>query len=230
MRKFTSLITLMFVAVAALQAQTTDYPFTLTQPGEEPVLYYIYSGRDGNGGKSEYVFESRIPWKETVEEVQISRADPRCPLEQFWYFVEAADGNIKIASALDNKLITVANTNDAAKCTKVISEDEITNEYCTWILNCTNGYYAFQTSDKRTFLSHNGNWSTAGSRMGLYNANGSADEGSRVFFEAAPEGVTSGIVNVTTDKKETIFDLTGRQIEQITVPGIYIINGKKVIR
>ena len=230
MRRFTSLITLMLVAVATLHAQTADYPFTITQPGEEPVLYYIYSGRDGNGGKGNYVFENRTPWGATVEEVQISLADPRYPLEQFWYFVKADDGNIKIVSALDNKIITVANTNDAAKCTKVLSEDDITTEYCTWILDCTNGFYAFQTSDKRTFLSHNGNWSTAGSRMGLYNANGSADEGSRVFFEPAPTGVTSNIGNIYDSKEEVIFDITGRRIKQITVPGIYIINGKKVIR
>ena len=230
MRKFTSLITLMLVAVATLHAQTADYPFTITQPGEEPVLYYIYSGRDGNGGKGSYVFENRTPWGATVEEVQISLADPRYPLEQFWYFVKADDGNIKIVSALDNKIITVANTNDAAKCTKVLSEDNITTEFCTWILDCTNGYYAFQTSDKRSFLSHNGNWSTAGSRMGLYNANGSADEGSRVFFEPAPTGVTSNIGNIYDSKEEVIFDITGRRIKQITVPGIYIINGKKVIR
>ena len=118
MRRFTSLITLMLVAVATLHAQTADYPFTITQPGEEPVLYYIYSGRDGNGGKGSYVFENRTPWGATVEEVQISLADPRYPLEQFWYFVQAADGNIKIVSAYDNKIVTVANTNDAAKCTK----------------------------------------------------------------------------------------------------------------
>lgn len=228
MKALSSIFSMMLLAVGTLQAQTNDYPFTLTQPGEEPILYYIYSGRDGNGNKGEYVFESRVPFGQTVQEVQISRPDPRYPLEQFWYFTEASDGNFKIVSAYDNKVVTVASTKDAPKCTQMLSEDEITTESYTWILDCTNGCYAFQTSDKRTFLSHNGNWATAGARMGLYNANGSKDEGSRVFFEEAP--AEAGIIDITVSKENSIFDLTGRKVERITAPGIYIINGKKVMR
>jgi hypothetical protein len=28
---------------------------------------------------------------------------------------------------------------------------------------------------------------------------------------------------------KTIYDLTGRRVENITAPGIYIVNGKKVL-
>ena len=40
----------------------------------------------------------------------------------------------------------------------------------------------------------------------------------------------TGINDVETEnvKVKNIFDLTGRRIEAITAPGIYIINGKKV--
>lgn len=66
--------------------------------------------------------------------------------------------------------------------------------------------------------------------MGLYNANGSKDEGSRVFFEAAPEGIVTGITAITTETKKEIqgiYTITGQKINRIEQPGIYIINGKK---
>ena len=41
---------------------------------------------------------------------------------------------------------------------------------------------------------------------------------------------TTGIEEVKGENGEvkTIFDLTGRRVEDITAPGIYIVNGKKV--
>ena len=43
---------------------------------------------------------------------------------------------------------------------------------------------------------------------------------------------TTGVENVVVENSvETIYDLTGRRVEEITVPGIYIVNGvKRVIR
>ena len=41
---------------------------------------------------------------------------------------------------------------------------------------------------------------------------------------------TTGVENVVVENSvETIFDLTGRRVEAITAPGIYIVNGKKVL-
>ena len=42
---------------------------------------------------------------------------------------------------------------------------------------------------------------------------------------------TTGISEVTTENGEVkaIYDLTGRRVEAITVPGVYIVNGKKVL-
>ncbi len=232
MRKIFTLIAFLYVSLASVQAQTKDYPFTLTQEGEEPVLYYIYSGRDGNGGKSSYVFTNITPWGSSKQSLCINNQDPRYPLNQFWYFMEAEDGNIMIISAEDNKIVTVKNSRDAAKCTEMQSRENRTNEFYTWILDYTNGCYAFKTSDGKTFLSHNGSWSSGGQEMGLYNANGSKDEGSRVFFEAAPEGVSTGIIVSVPDSKELvkgIYTITGQKIERIERPGIYIVNGKKTL-
>jgi hypothetical protein len=41
---------------------------------------------------------------------------------------------------------------------------------------------------------------------------------------------TTGIENVEVENEvKAIFDLTGRRVEEITAPGIYIVNGKKVL-
>ena len=39
----------------------------------------------------------------------------------------------------------------------------------------------------------------------------------------------TGIYNVSGESVNVIYGLTGRRVEQITAPGIYIINGKKVL-
>lgn len=233
MKKISTLFALLLLMVTtSVQAQTKNYPFELTEEGKAPVLYYIFSGRDGNGGMSDYAFSNIVPWGKEIPALCLNRQDPRYPLYQFWYFMEAEDGNIMIISAEDNRMVTVPNTNDAAKCTEMQSKGELTNKYYTWSLDYTNGCYAFKTSDGKTFLSHNGSWSTAGQVMGLYNANGSKDEGSRIFFQPAPEGVVSGIVAVKPEagKPATgIFTLSGQKVDKVSTPGIYILNGKKTI-
>ena len=68
--------------------------------------------------------------------------------------------------------------------------------------------------------------------MGLWNADGSKDEGTRVFFEAAPEGVSTGIKAVKVQGNETsktIYTLSGQKQSSATRPGIYVVNGKKTI-
>ena len=67
--------------------------------------------------------------------------------------------------------------------------------------------------------------------MGLYNANGHDDEGSRVFFQALPlEDYPAGIIPTIAPKQvKGIYTLTGLRINSITSPGLYIIDGKKVV-
>ncbi|MBR4849182.1 MAG: hypothetical protein IKV07_07515, partial [Bacteroidaceae bacterium] len=42
---------------------------------------------------------------------------------------------------------------------------------------------------------------------------------------------TTGVEEVKTENGEVkaIYDLTGRRVENVTAPGIYIVNGKKVL-
>lgn len=229
MKRISTLLILLLILSTFMMAQTNDYPFTITKEGETPTLYYIYSGRDGGGNKSGYVFTNVTPWGATKPALCINNQDPRFPLNQFWYFMEAEDGNIMIISAEDNRMVTVANTNDAPKCTEMQNRIELTNKFYTWILDYTNGCYAFKTADKKTFLSHNGNWQSGGQQMGLYNANGSKDEGSRVFIELAPNGVSTSIKAVKVDtSKSQIYTIQGQKVNDAKQPGLYIANGKKI--
>ena len=230
-----ALMMLTNTAMAQKQAnvEKANYPFELTTDANNPILYYIFSGRDSQGGTAfTYVFANEVPWGDSVNKLQIVRQDPRIPRNQLWYFMEEGEG-VMIISAEDNRMITVAQTTDAPKCTLMQTAEERTNDFYTWILDCTNDCYAFKTSDGKSFLSHNGNWQSSGPQMGLYNADGSKDEGSRVFFEALPkENYPTGIdhnVFVKVNAQNTIYTITGTRINKITAPGIYIINGKKKV-
>lgn len=240
MKHFTRLI-LMFVMFASFgiaQAQsnsrtiTTDFPFEITTDATNPIYYYIYSGRDGQGGPSGFVFSNEIPYKETEYKLNIVYRNPnKIDPCQLWYFMEE-NGCLKIICAADNRMITVPNTNDAPQCVWMQTEQERTNPHYLWKLDIANNYYAFKTSDDRTFLSHNGNWSTAKSQMGLYNANGNDDDGSRVFFEALPKNDYTAIPGISAHpagNNDVIYTICGRRIDKITAPGIYIRNGKKFI-
>ena len=49
---------------------------------------------------------------------------------------------------------------------------------------------------------------------------------------AVKKGSENGIENTVVENKdvvEGIFDLLGRKLDAITVPGLYIVNGKKVV-
>lgn len=233
MKHFTLLLSFFLVALTGVTAQTRatvnteDYPFILTTDPEHPALYYIYSGRDGNGEAGGCVFENSIPWGETEYKVQLMYPNPtKAELTQLWYFMEE-DGKIKIISAADGRMITVANTSDGARKAYTQTEEDRTHAYYLWTLDKTGGYYAFKTSDGKSFLSHNGNWSTGKSMMGLYNADGSRDEGSRVFFELHNDATGISDVKPEREFRHGIFTITGKRIEKITRPGIYIVNGKK---
>ncbi len=57
----------------------------------------------------------------------------------------------------------------------------------------------------------------------------SAANGAASYSFAFGEGTTA-VENVEVEAEaEAIYDLTGRRVEEITVPGIYIVNGKKVL-
>ena len=226
MKKFTFLLTLL-LSLTAAWAQ--DYPFVLTTDPANPALYYIYSGRDGAGQAGGCVFCNEIPYGESKHKLVLMYKNPNnVELTQLWYFMEDENKMLKIISAADGRMITVESTTDGAKKVYMQSPEELTHKYYTWTLDVSGGCYAFKTSDGKTYLSHNGNWTTGGPQMGLYNANGSKDEGSRVFFEACP--TPAAITGVTTDTAvQGTYTISGTRIAKPTAPGVYIIDGKKKV-
>ena len=63
----------------------------------------------------------------------------------------------------------------------------------------------------------------------LFTAVPAAAQGVANFSFRFGEG-TTGIEKVEIrNEKSEIYDLTGRRIEAITAPGIYVVNGKKVL-
>lgn len=225
------LLTSMSVKAQTIKATVSaeDYPFVVTTDASEPELYYIYSGRDGGGVASDFVFVNEIPWGESEPMLQLMYKNPNeVELSQLWYFMEE-NGQIKIISAADGRMVTVPNTSDGPKKAYTQKTENHTHAYYTWILDKTGGYYAFKTSDGKSFLSHNGNWATARSIMGLYNADGSKDEGSRIFFEACSGATDISNSLVDEGKKRVVYTIAGQRIENISAAGVYIINGKKRI-
>ena len=57
-----------------------------------------------------------------------------------------------------------------------------------------------------------------------------ASQGTAAFYGFDWAG-TTGISEVKGENGEvkTIYDLTGRRVEAITAPGIYVVNGRKVL-
>ena len=93
------------------------------------------------------------------------------------------------------------------------------------------GLYKAETTDvstsdgtKKVFLNN------AGKAYLPANAVPAAAQGAANFsFRFEGEG-TTGVENVEVENEvKAIFDLTGRRVEAITAPGIYIVNGKKVL-
>ena len=62
-----------------------------------------------------------------------------------------------------------------------------------------------------------------GSGDPYYNANFTS------AFRIEEVAIETTIENIVVEKEDTIYDLQGRKINKITVPGIYIIGGNKIL-
>lgn len=104
--------------------------------------------------------------------------------------------------------------------TKSVGEEEYQVESLKFVTETPiteAGTYTFTLEDYSVYC-YNANWQqeTTGTLTFTFTFNGSK--------------ITTDIENVETENGEaTIYDLTGRKIEEISESGIYIINGKKVL-
>lgn len=52
----------------------------------------------------------------------------------------------------------------------------------------------------------------------------------RIYFEVDPNSDNSAVETVVADVEDTrIYTITGTQVKDMTVPGIYVKNGRKYI-
>ena len=68
-----------------------------------------------------------------------------------------------------------------------------------------------------------------GDNEGGDNGDGNEGEGDNNEGDNNEEGEDTSINDVEVETSQTIYDLTGRRVNEITKAGIYIINGKKVL-
>ena len=105
-----------------------------------------------------------------------------------------------------------------------VMEGTLKNEYITkeaYVLGKVDGVVGLYKADMK-----GGVWLNNANKAYLPK---SAANGAASYSFAFGEGTTA-VENVEVeDTVKTIYDLTGRRVEEISAPGIYIVNGKKVL-
>ena len=98
-----------------------------------------------------------------------------------------------------------------------------------YVLGCVDGEYGFYKADMNQ-LDGTAWLANAGKAYLPVSALPASAQGAASFSFRFGEG-TTGISEVKGENGEvkTIYDLTGRRIEAITAPGVYIVGGKKVL-
>ena len=131
--------------------------------------------------------------------------------DQIFTIEDAGNGQYYLKSLEGHYIVCRAWNVDGSKEEKTALGFEFTSETEFYITN-TNGYFKVQNIDGVDYPFCDAPLSAAATW---------------VLEEA---GAASGIEDITAgDVVKTIYDLTGRRVENITNAGIYIVNGKKVL-
>ena len=203
-----------YIKALATAIANTEVVYVLKpQSSKNGTIYYYYL-KDVNNGT--YAFVNPDAAGNFANALGVAELDPAN--DNFvWAFVADNRGGFQIYNVgYDAYLYTSSKTPNPLKADK--AEDA--------------GAYLFSVdNDKKALLV------TEGSKY-LYNQGGRGRIATtKTFWKlelvGTEEGSLTSIEEVETEASSTvvegIFDLTGRRIEEITEPGIYIINGQKVL-
>ena len=179
---------------------------------EETIYYYYLKDVD----KDTYAFVNPNATGKYVDALGTGELDTEN--DNFvWAFVKNSKGEFQMYNkGYDAYLYTLSSSPNSLKADKAADASN----------------YVFSVdNDKKALLITEGN-------KYLYNSNGkgriyTSKSYWKIELIGTEEGTLTSIVDVETEAGkpaiEGIFDLTGRKIEEITKPGIYIINGKKTL-
>ena len=130
--------------------------------------------------------------------------------------VNAPAGDYKFTYTTEAATVTESNLNGTLYTTNVAVEGDA---YILATVNNTTALYKVKKNDDGT-LTNNAN------KAYFVLTSGDAAKSFNIRFGEGTTGVEEVVVE---NGVKTIFDLTGRRVESVTVPGIYIVNGKKVL-
>lgn len=219
-------------ATGTTQQNNWSTDFIFEEVSEEEYAGFaasVYEGSNGNYGTLNLPFAVYIPESVTAKGITYNGADENNELVENTLVL---DNNILPAGT--PVLLTAENAGSykflpaPAKGTESIEtgfkgtiDATAVTEDAVYILAFTNG----AGSEIRFFrLDENDNIINANKAYYVHNGGSQA-----LSFSLVWNG-TTGIEEITEQsaKSKDIYDLTGRKVKEITLPGIYIINGKKV--
>ncbi len=151
-------------------------------------------------------------------------------LTQIYNAVPASTGVIlkggSIEATYDNYY-----SGEVTEVTGNLLQGTMTNTYISeeaYVLGCVDGEYGFYKADMNQ-LDGTAWLANAGKAYLPVSALPASAQGAASFSFRFGEG-TTGVENVEVENEvKAIYDLTGRRVEEITAPGIYIVNGKKTL-
>ena len=196
-------------AIANTEAQYVLKP----QSSHEETIYYYYL-KDVDSG--EYALVDPDATGKYVDALGTDELDTEN--DNFvWAVVKNSNGEFQMYNkGYDAYLYTLSSSPNSLKGDK--AED-------------ASAYIFSVDNDKKALVISEGN-------KYLYNAAGKGRMQTRKSYWkleliGTEEGTLTSVVEIETETGDAtiqgIFDLTGRQLEEITEPGIYIVNGKKVL-
>ena len=166
-----------------------------------------------------------------------------------WYLITAKDGNRYLFHVATGKFLNYSNeAADEAKANMLSSQEALAITISESTADPASHTITAIVDGSMKFLSSGCGQPTAQHPVRwYYDGNAETDGGTPLKFKkvdgvvvsdevmAAVEAVinnegTTGINGVDAENGEqAIYDITGRKIEEITAPGIYIVNGRKVL-
>ena len=242
-----------YLKIYDMNAQTSPIIFTLNEDGsvtvsnfflktfnydtskETAAVYYQNVTIPAVGGDVEEAepFDWYGTWEVTIGS-QVSYDGKEYPAS-FYMTIEESNGLTLITQFMSNDvkdlnyggiLFTIADDNKTAEMkTDAFAGGKYPSYLKIYDMNGSNGPVVFTANEDGTL-------SIADFFLANYDWDTHTITGGAVFYQnVTATKCTTGIENIVVENNaiKGIFDIQGRKVEAITVPGLYIVNGKKVL-